>query len=59
MHKILVAKPEGGDHLEDIGLDRTIALKWILMGKLDWIHLVQDRYCWRDSVNTVINLRVS
>jgi hypothetical protein len=26
---------------------------------VDWIHLAQDRYHWRDLVNTVMNLRVT
>jgi hypothetical protein len=52
---ILVGKPEGGDHLEDLGIDERITFKWI---KLDWIHLAQDRVQWRVLVNTVMDLLV-
>jgi hypothetical protein len=34
-------------------------LKEIGWGGMDWIHLTQDRYQCRVSVNTVMNLRVS
>jgi hypothetical protein len=29
-YKILVEKPEGKDHLEDLGVDNKITLEWIL-----------------------------
>jgi hypothetical protein len=41
-----VGKPEGRDHLEDLGPDGRIILKWIFKkwdGGLDWIELAQDR----------------
>jgi len=28
-YRVLVRKPEGGDHLEDSGIDRRIILRWI------------------------------
>jgi hypothetical protein len=28
--KMLVEKPEGSDHTEDLGVDRKITLEWIL-----------------------------
>ena len=39
-----------GDHLEDLGVDGRIILKWILEkwhGGMDWIDLPQDRDRWR------------
>jgi hypothetical protein len=50
-----------GDHLEDLGVDGRIILKWILEkwhGGMDWIDLAQDRDRWRAVVNAVMNLRV-
>jgi hypothetical protein len=29
-HKIIVRKPEGKEHLEDLGVDVRIILEWIL-----------------------------
>jgi hypothetical protein len=29
-YNILVGRPEGGDHLEDLGVDWRITLRWIL-----------------------------
>jgi len=29
-YKILVDNPEGKNHLEDLGIDGTVILKWIL-----------------------------
>jgi hypothetical protein len=51
-----------GDHLEDLGVDGRLILKWILkqwggMGGMDWIHLAQDRDRWQAVVNVVTNLR--
>jgi hypothetical protein len=45
-------------HLEDLGLDGTIILKWMCQemgwGRVDWSDLAQDRAV----VKTVINLEV-
>jgi hypothetical protein len=50
------------DHLEHLGVDGWIILKWIFkkVGWVgtDWIDLAQDRDRWRALVNAVINLRV-
>jgi hypothetical protein len=49
------------DHLEDLGVDRTIVLKWIFKqwdGGVDWIDMAQDKDRWRGVVNAAVNLRV-
>jgi hypothetical protein len=43
-YRVLVGKPEGGDHLEDPGIDRRIILRWIFR---KWA-----------LVNAVMNLQV-
>jgi hypothetical protein len=61
VHRVLVGKPEGNNHLEDTGVDRSIILKWIFNkwgGGMDWIDQAQNRDRWRAFVNAVINLRV-
>jgi hypothetical protein len=40
-------------HLKDQGVDGRIG-----RGGVEWIHLAQDRDCWRAVVNAVMNLRV-
>jgi hypothetical protein len=30
VYRFLMGRPEGTNHLEDLGLDRSIILKWIL-----------------------------
>ena len=30
MGRVLVGKPEGKNHLEDLGVDGSVILKWIL-----------------------------
>jgi hypothetical protein len=47
-------------HLEDQGVDR-MGSKWTLGslagGGVEWIHLAQDRDCWRAVVNAAMKLR--
>jgi hypothetical protein len=60
--RVLVRKPDEGDHLQDTGLDGEIILKWILQkwdGGTDWIDLAQDRDRRRALLNAVMNFRVS
>ena len=48
----------GSDHLEDLGVDGRIILKWIFKkynGGMDWVDLVQDRDRWQAVVNVVIS----
>jgi hypothetical protein len=60
-YSILVGNPEGkrllGSHKRrwenNIRMDVT-DIRW---EGVDWIHLSQDRYQWRDLVTTVMNLR--
>ena len=44
------------DQWEDLGVDRTIILMWIIRKwnrGIDWIDLAQDRERWRDLVNAI------
>jgi hypothetical protein len=62
VYRVLVGKPEGKRPLErprrrwDDGI-RT-DLREIGWGGVEWIHLAQDRDCWRAVVNAVMNPRV-
>jgi len=50
------------NHLEDLGLDGRVLLKWIFKnwnGSIDWIDLAQDRDRWRSVVKVAMNLRIS
>jgi hypothetical protein len=53
-----------GDHIEDLGIDGRVILKWILAklggGKkgVDWMHLTQDRDQRQVLVNMVMKLKV-
>jgi hypothetical protein len=48
-------------HLEDLGKDGSIMLKWIFKKwdrGMDWIGLAQDRDRWWALVNALMNLRI-
>ena len=49
----------GKSHLEDIGVDGRIILKWPLQnvgwGGMDWSHLAQNRERWRAFSNVVMD----
>jgi hypothetical protein len=61
-YNILVGRPEGRNHWEDLGVDGRTTLRLILgeigFGDVDCIYLAQDRDAWQALVNTVINLWV-
>ena len=51
VYTILVGKPEGRNHLEDLGLDGRIIVRWIFR---KWNVGVWTGSSW---LNTVMNLR--
>jgi hypothetical protein len=62
VYRLLVGKPEGK---RPLGRPRcrwidNIKMDLLEMGVsvVDWIGLAQDRYRWRDLVNSVMNLQV-
>ena len=60
-YRALVGETSEGGHLEDIGRNGRIILKWIFKkcsGGREWIDLALDRDCSWAVVNAVINLRV-
>ena len=56
-----MGKTEGKNHLENLGLDGRLILKWVFKkcdGGVGWIDLAQYTDKNRRHVNAVINLRV-
>jgi hypothetical protein len=61
-YRILVVKPEGKRILrrsrcrweDNIKMD----IQEVVCGDMDWIEVAQDRGCWRELLNAVMNLRV-
>jgi hypothetical protein len=45
---VFAGKPEGGDHLEDLGIVGRI-IGWEIV---DWIHVAQDRDQWQAHVHS-------
>jgi hypothetical protein len=62
VYRLLVGKPEGKRPLgkpRRMWMDNIeMVLLEIGLNVVDWIGLAQDRYRWRDLVNSVMNLRV-
>jgi hypothetical protein len=62
VYKVLVGKPEGEGPLGrqrcrwEFGI--KMDLREIGWGGVEWIHLAQDRDCWRAFMNAVMLLRV-
>jgi hypothetical protein len=57
--KFLSENLKGREHSEDLGVDGSTILEWILGWEVvDWMHLAQDRDKWRTVVNTIVNLPV-
>jgi hypothetical protein len=62
VYRLLAGKPEGQRSLgrprrrwiDNIKMD----ILEIGLNVVDWVGLAQDRYSWRDLVNSVMNLRV-
>jgi hypothetical protein len=62
MHTIFwLENLKGRDHSEDLGIDGSVILEWILGkcgGKENWVHMDQVRDQWWAVVNTVMKLQV-
>jgi hypothetical protein len=57
VYRVLMEKPEEGDHLEwENGI--RMDLGEIVLGSVDWIQLAQDRDWWWALVDTVMKVWV-
>ena len=59
VHRVLVGKPEGKNHLEGPGVNGRIILRRIFRtwaGGMGWINLARNRDGWLAFVYTVMNL---
>ena len=58
-YRVVVQRPEGKSHLEELGIDGRIMLTILQgWGGMDWIAVTQDRNRWWAVVNVVMNLWV-
>ena len=60
-YRVLVWRPERRDHLDDLGVDGSVILKWILNtwdGNMDWTELARDRERWKALFKKVMSLQV-
>jgi hypothetical protein len=60
VYRVLVRKPKGKNHLEDLGVDKRIILKLIFKKQdgVDWINLAQNGDKRWAVVNTETKVRV-
>jgi hypothetical protein len=59
VHKVLLGKSEGKNHLEYLYLNERTILKRIFKkcdGDMNWVNVAQDMEKWRALVNAVMNL---
>ena len=58
VHKVLLGKPEGKNHLKYLDVNERIILKRIFKmcdGNMDWVNVAQDMERRRALVNAVMN----
>jgi hypothetical protein len=57
-YSVLLGKPGGKSHLEEVGVDGSIILKWITKQWNRWHGMAHDMDRWRAFVCAVMNLRI-
>jgi hypothetical protein len=64
--RVLVGKSVERDHLEDLGIDGKVILKWVLKNlgggggaRKNWIRLTQGRDKWHAVVKLVVTVRTT